>query len=111
MWKNNSEIILAVVAVLVAIVVGVAYIPFYQNGWCKCFEICIDGVDKDPTRTALALAGAVLVIANMWFIVIRIRRTDKQIEKTEEQDRRVKKYQLSKCTTSRRKYVVFRQFR
>ena len=84
MWKNRQEASLFVVFVALAILVGWLYIPFYNNGWCKYLG-CIDGVDTDPTRTALALAGAVLVIGNMLFIAKRMQKTNEQIKKTSEQ--------------------------
>ena len=67
---------------VLAILVGLAYIPLLDWGilcWGegrivrKCKE------DTNPITTALALAGAVLIIANMWLVITRIRRTDTQI--------------------------------
>ena len=86
-WKKYGEVtlgVLAAIAIIIAIIIGIGYILFYKNGWCHYIGgICIGlniSDDKDIVATALALAGTVLVIANMWFIIIRIRNTDKQIE-------------------------------
>ena len=81
----NKESILVTVAVIVALIVGIGYIPFYKDGWCRYIGICIklDLDDAELVRTGLALAGAVLVIVNMMLIVIRIRRTDAQIEEAQ----------------------------
>ena len=83
--KNNCGIVLAVG---LATLVGLAYIPLLNHGclcWGEGWLVPKCKEDTDPIKTALALAGAVLVIANMQFIITRIRRTDTQIEKQEEQ--------------------------
>ena len=78
--KNNRGIVLAVV---LAILVGLAYIPLLDNGflcWGEGWIVQKCKEDTNPITTALALAGAVLIIANMCFVVIRIDKTNTQIE-------------------------------
>ena len=54
-----------------------------SNDIVRC---CKEGwTDVNTVRTALALAGAVLLVANMLFVVLRILRTDLQLRKTDEQ--------------------------
>ena len=73
---------------IVAVLVGFVYILLLDCGvlcWAFGWAVkeCIE--DEDPIRTALGFAGAVLVITNTYFVITRIRRTDTQIEKQEEQ--------------------------
>ena len=66
--------------------VGVGYISLLNRGYLcnSCFKWIAKGCieDEESIKTALGLAGAVLVIANMRFVITRIRRTEEQIEET-----------------------------
>ena len=76
----------AMIFAFIGLLVAIFYLYAYQKGylcpgWLTEFVNCIE--DKEPIKTALGFAGAFLVIVNTSFIVIRIRRTDKQIEEAE----------------------------
>ena len=94
-WKNNRGLILSVGGLIfsvgLAVLVSFSYLNSCssncssKNESYKCLPKYIDIEDKDPTKTALGLAGAVLVITNMGFVITRIRRTDTQIEQQKQQ--------------------------
>ena len=86
-FKRHQEKTILFLALIGAPSVGLGFIPFYREGWCQylgfCIQISLD--DEELVRTALALAGAVLVFSNMILIVIRTGQTKKQLKKAEEQ--------------------------
>ena len=68
------------VILLFGVSLSLFYIRFAANGWCEYIG-CI-GVDKDPVRTAGVIFGAYLLIISMCLVIVRIRRTDRQIAET-----------------------------
>ena len=84
LWKKYLVYVGIVLLVLVGACLSLFYIRFAANG---CFEyiplIGYIGVDEDPFRTAGVIFGAYLLIISMGLVIVRIRRTDRQIAGTE----------------------------
>ena len=75
--RGFSPILIALIIFVIAVGIGLLYIFIQQNcTFLKCF-------DKDPIRTGLGIAGAVLVVINIGYVIIRIRETQKTTELTD----------------------------
>ena len=76
-WKRDSWLI--VFAVFLAVAMALIYLFIHGSSTSAPLS-----KDSNPIRTAMLLAGVVLATCNMIFIVRRMRKTDTQIEKSED---------------------------
>ena len=72
-----------IVIKFIVIFIGILYILHIILYTESYISIKILEIDSDPVRTALGIVGAGLVIINIGFIIIRIKRTEEQIKESQ----------------------------